>query len=68
MGKLDNSALDLIKNDTATVALNDQEVSDILSALSFFIESYPGKKCSPETMKAMKKLKERMWKVARTLG
>ena len=40
---------------------NDQEVEDILSALSFFVDEYPTQAGAVATKRAMKKLTKKIW-------
>lgn len=42
-----------------------QELDDLISAVGFFIERYDQRKENPVTMKAMNKLKEKLWKTVR---
>lgn len=50
-----------------SVRLSDQELDDLLSALSYFMREYPGgKKENPQTMRAMNKLSKKLWKVMRS--
>jgi hypothetical protein len=41
--------------------LSNQEINDLLSALSFFISKYPDKKGSKITRVEMAKLAKRLW-------
>lgn len=47
------------------VELTRDEINDIISALQFFEESYPDRKGSVITRKAMKKVCAKLWKYLR---
>lgn len=49
--------------DRPTFPLSKDEVHDVLSALSFFIEKYPDREGSVVTRKAMKRITKRLWKM-----
>lgn len=45
--------------------LSDDEVGDVLSALSYFCDEYPDRKGSVETRKAMERISKKLWKMKR---
>ena len=44
------------------VKLDNEELQDILSALSFFDKEYPDRKGSTRTRKAMRAIMKKLWK------
>lgn len=54
---------DVSYKDVVKLELTVDEIDDIQSGLTFFMRAYPGKKDNPVTMKAMKKLNEKLWKI-----
>jgi hypothetical protein len=49
-----------------TLKVSGQELDDLITALGFFIGAYPPRKENPITLKAMKTLKKKLWRVVRS--